>query len=62
MLQRFLRRPEVEKATGLKKSAIYEAMANERFPRPKKLPGLNVVVWLESDIAAWQKRMLGEAA
>ena len=30
---RFLRRPEVEHLTGLSKSAIYQRMAEGRFPK-----------------------------
>jgi prophage regulatory protein len=34
MLQRILRRPEVEACTGLPKSSIYALMAAGKFPKP----------------------------
>ena len=34
---RFLRRPEVEHLTGLSKSAIYQRMAEGRFPEARTL-------------------------
>lgn len=46
------RRPSVEKITGLKRSAIYDAMAKGAFPRPVKL-GPKAVGWRQSDIAKW---------
>lgn len=46
------RRPSVEKITGLKRSAIYDAMSKGNFPKPVKL-GPKAVGWRESDIAQW---------
>jgi prophage regulatory protein len=54
MLQRILRRPEVEAATGLKRSSIYEQMAEGTFPKSVPLSD-KAVGWLESEIVAWQK-------
>ncbi|UGY27173.1 AlpA family transcriptional regulator [Bradyrhizobium septentrionale] len=54
MLQRILRRPEVEAATGLKRSSIYEGMAAGTFPKTVPLSD-KAVGWLESEIIAWQK-------
>ncbi|MPZ39179.1 MAG: AlpA family phage regulatory protein [Rhizobiales bacterium] len=54
VLQRILRRSEVERATGLKRSAIYANIAAGRFPKPVPL-GEKAVGWLESEIAAWQQ-------
>jgi prophage regulatory protein len=52
-LERFLRRPEVERATGLGRSTIYEKMATGEFPKSVPLSG-GAVGWLESEIAKWQ--------
>jgi prophage regulatory protein len=52
-VQLFLRREAVEKITGLKCSSIYEKMQERTFPRPINI-SKRLVVWLESDVAAWQ--------
>lgn len=54
MLQKILRRPEVEQCTGLKRSSIYARMELGTFPKSVPL-GEKSVGWLESDIEAWQK-------
>jgi prophage regulatory protein len=47
--------------TGLKRSAIYKAAAEGRFPKPVFLaPGTRSVGWLASEIAAHQKRCIAE--
>jgi prophage regulatory protein len=46
MAQKILRRAEVEQATGLPRSTIYDAMAKGTFPRPIRL-GDRSVGWLE---------------
>lgn len=51
-LPRILRRPEVEKAVGLSRSAIYAAMDRGEFPRPIRL-GRRAVGWRHHDIDAW---------
>ncbi|WP_430251249.1 helix-turn-helix transcriptional regulator [Neorhizobium sp. DAR64860/K0K1] len=53
-MQNVLRRNDVEKATGLPRSTIYEKMAKGEFPKPIKLSAKSVG-WLESEIIAWQK-------
>ncbi|HMS94912.1 MAG TPA: AlpA family phage regulatory protein [Tabrizicola sp.] len=50
--QRILRRDEVLHLIGLKKSALYELMAEGHFPRPMKL-GERAVGWRAGDVAAW---------
>lgn len=50
--ERLMRRPEVERATGLSRSSIYQWMHDGRFPRPVRL-GERLVAWRASDIAAW---------
>ena len=54
MLDKILRRPEVEQCTGLSRSSIYNGIAANTFPRPIPL-GEKAVGWLESEITAWQK-------
>jgi len=54
MVQTILRRPDVERATGLARSTIYEMIADGRFPKPVSL-GARSVGWLETEVAAWQK-------
>ena len=52
MAIRLLRRPEVEKLTGLSRSSIYAAMARGEFPRPRRI-GRRAVAWDESIIERW---------
>jgi len=47
-----LRRPEVERITGLSRSTIYQWMKDNEFPHSVKL-GKRLVAWRESDITAW---------
>ena len=50
MIDRHLRRPAVEEATGLSRSAIYSLMSEGKFPKPVKLTS-KAVAWPESAIA-----------
>ena len=59
MVQRILRRSDVESATGLPRSTIYERMAAGTFPKPVSL-GVRAVGWLEEEIIDWQKRRIAE--
>ncbi|WP_438275642.1 helix-turn-helix transcriptional regulator [Nitrobacter sp.] len=59
MLQKILRRPDVEKCTGLKRSSIYAGVADGTFPKPVPL-GPKAVGWLETDIVDWQKARIAE--
>lgn len=52
MVQRHLRRREVERLTGLSRTTIYELMKNGDFPRPRRLTG-KAVAWPESAVADW---------
>ena len=52
MMERILRRPEIEARIGLSRSTIYQWMKEGRFPAPVKL-GERMVGWRESEIAAW---------
>jgi prophage regulatory protein len=49
---RALRRPEVERKTGLKRSAIYKKMRAGEFPLPIGL-GTKAVAWIEAEVEAW---------
>jgi prophage regulatory protein len=51
--ERYLRLPEVESLTGLKKSSIYAGMKDRSFPDCLRV-STRAVAWRESDIAAWQ--------
>lgn len=48
-----LRRQEVERLTGLSRSAIYRLKAEGKFPTPLQV-GPNAVRWLTSEIVAWR--------
>ncbi len=52
MTKAILRRPEVERITGLSRSTLYAMMADGSFPKPVKL-GKRAVGWREVDIAVW---------
>jgi prophage regulatory protein len=58
-LRRILRLPEVEAATGKKRSAIYDGIADGTFPKPVPL-GERAVGWIESEILAWQEARIAE--
>lgn len=49
---RLLRLPEVERLTGLRRSAIYEQMQKGTFPRSVKA-GPRAATWSEAAIQAW---------
>lgn len=54
MSEKFSRLAEVEAITGLKKTALYQLMAEGEFPRPYKLSG-RAVGWKKSEIDEWIK-------
>ena len=49
---RLLRRPEVEKLTGLSRSSIYVMMERGEFPRPRRI-GQRAVAWDEAALERW---------
>lgn len=51
-MESLLRLPEVEKATGLKRSAIYADIQRGTFPAPIRLTK-RAVAWPASEIAEW---------
>ncbi|WP_152048274.1 helix-turn-helix transcriptional regulator [Aureimonas psammosilenae] len=59
MVQTILRRPDVEKATGLRRSAIYDLIGEGKFPKPIRLSRQSVG-WLETEIADWQRARIAE--
>ncbi len=60
MIDRVIRRKELEKIVGLSRSSIYLRMSNGTFPKPIPLGGRSVG-WLESDIQAWIDARIAEA-
>lgn len=58
---RLLRMPEVERLTGLRRSAIYEQMQRGTFPRSVKA-GPRAATWSEAAIQEWiAERLEGNA-
>jgi prophage regulatory protein len=55
---RLLRLPEVERLTGLRRSAIYEQMQRGIFPRSVKV-GPRAATWSETDVQGWISDRLG---
>ncbi|MFZ2996192.1 helix-turn-helix transcriptional regulator [Sphingobium sp.] len=49
---RFLRRSDVEAATGLSRATIYRLMSAGEFVRPYRM-GKNSVRWLQSEVQGW---------
>ena len=60
MLERILRRSEVERLTGLSRSTIYLLMTKGQFPRPVKLSE-RAVGWRACDIDAWLQERIEES-
>ena len=61
MILPILRRPDVERITGLSRSTLYSMIANGSFPKPIKL-GKRAVGWREADIATWLESRAQDAA
>jgi prophage regulatory protein len=59
MVQTILRRPEVQRATGLPRSSLYALIAAGHFPEPIKL-GRKSSGWLETEVIAWQQARIAE--
>lgn len=47
-----LRRPEVQRRTGLKRAYIYKLMKENKFPQTVPI-GLRAVGWYSDEIARW---------
>jgi prophage regulatory protein len=56
---RFLRRIDVQRATGLGESTIFKYVAAGTFPKPIKLTS-NKNAWLESEVLAWMAERIAE--
>jgi prophage regulatory protein len=52
LLERIMRLPEVERASGLGKSMIYEKEKKGEFPK-RVHPSRRTSGWLESEVQAW---------
>ena len=52
-MDKFLRRPEVVRITGLSTSEIYRRIKANTFPKPVQL-GARAVAWRQSSISKWQ--------
>ena len=57
---RLIRLPDVEGATGCKKSTIYELMKAGRFPKPVRLSARHVA-WSEAAVLQWVQDRIQEA-
>jgi len=58
-MQKILRRRDVESATGLRRSSLYERVAAGTFPKPIPLGG-RAVGWIEAEIITWQKGRIAD--
>lgn len=54
-----LKRQQVEAATSLSRSTIYEMMSKGTFPKPVRL-GAQRVAWRERDVIAWLAARCGD--
>lgn len=52
MMEKHLRRRDVEALTGLSRSTIYDLMSRGLFPRPVQLTA-RAVAWPEGRVADW---------
>jgi predicted DNA-binding transcriptional regulator AlpA len=58
--QRLIRLPEVENLTGLKKSAIYQRIAEGRFPAPIRVTE-RASAFIESEVSDWINQRIAES-
>jgi prophage regulatory protein len=60
-VEKILRLPAVMEMTGLKRAAIYQAVAERRFPQPIALAvGSRARGWLTSEISAHLRERVAE--
>jgi prophage regulatory protein len=57
---KFLRRPEVEKRTGLSTSTLYSLIAQGKFPKPIKITG-HRVAWIETEVDDWAAERIAKS-
>lgn len=55
-MNRILKRPEVERITGMSSSLIYSKMRDGTFPASRRL-GAGAVGWLESEVNEWMENL-----
>ena len=53
MIDRLIRREEVQEMCGISRSELYRQVADGRFPRPVRV-GLRAVRWWQSEVEAWR--------
>jgi prophage regulatory protein len=58
-MEKFLRRRDVEAVTGLKRTAIADAIAAGTFPKPVPVTG-RARAWVQSEIEDWQKGRIAQ--
>jgi prophage regulatory protein len=58
-IQRFIRKSELPQFTGLKRTAIEDAVKAGTFPKPIRIGPRNVA-WLESELADWQSQRIAQ--
>jgi prophage regulatory protein len=58
---RFLRLPDVEATTGVKKSTIYMLLRQGKFPKPVRLSS-RMVAWPETAVLQWVQDQIAAAA
>ena len=56
---RFMRRPEVQRTTGLSRSSLYRLIAKGEFPSSIRIC-TNSVAWLASEVAEWGAQRVAE--
>ncbi|WP_371423291.1 AlpA family phage regulatory protein [Tardiphaga sp.] len=61
MVQRILRLREVQEASGLARSSIYEGMKAGTFPKSIPLSE-KAVGWVEAEIIQWQEERIAARA
>jgi prophage regulatory protein len=59
MHTKFIRRRDVQEATGLCRSAIYQGVSDGTFPKPVKL-GLRAVAWISEEIEEWKAQRIAD--
>jgi prophage regulatory protein len=56
---RLLRLPDVLARVGLRRSRVYDLVADGLFPRPVKL-STRAIAWVESEVDAWVHERIAE--
>lgn len=55
---RILRLPQAMDAVGLRRAAIYNLQAQDRFPRRIKITGGRAVGWIEAEVQEWLRQRI----